>query len=580
MTTARDYAEQHRPGRHARGQARAAAARPRARDALPALRLAAPGRPANLAIVPGQARRRAAGRGHARPEPARAHPPRAREPRAPGDRAVRVGAARVSPTRRSRSAAASSRSSPTSSATSRSTPSASPRTASRSATTRSPATSGTSSITSTTPLEFVCAMGLTFENANLDFASDYAAAARACGDAETARRRSIRSTPTRFAHVHFAWAWLQPARAATPTRGRRYLAHVRPPLGPRRARGPRFDRDARRRAGFAEASSTRSRRSAADAARAGELAVRLLGEPRLRGAVGAARRCRRPRRGSGSAPLLRAARRARARRARVEIWAPAPRRCPRGSLDRDRPLRDDARRHARARRPRVGRPGRRRPRTIAGSPLAVQRALGALAPGARGVDHRALDEPAARRAPWVAKAPWTAAGRDRIHGNGPRRRRAARRGSPAARAVRRARRRAVARALARRSACARIIEHRAASRPRRRTRCSPTRAAAFLGIDLAEPPLAPRRARAARRARRRRRRRARALGYSGPFTVDAFVHTPGGLPRAVRDQRAPLVRPRRPRARRPARSASAPPPAGAHVLVAPTADDRLTAWRA
>ena len=31
------------------------------------------------------------------------------------------------------------------------------------------------------PLAFVCAMGLTFENANLDFAGDYARAAHACG---------------------------------------------------------------------------------------------------------------------------------------------------------------------------------------------------------------------------------------------------------------------------------------------------------------------------------------------------------------------------------------------------------------
>src|SRR5687768_10416942 len=35
------------------------------------------------------------------------------------------------------------------------------------------------------PLAFVCTMGLTFENANLDFAGAYAAAARAAGDEAT-----------------------------------------------------------------------------------------------------------------------------------------------------------------------------------------------------------------------------------------------------------------------------------------------------------------------------------------------------------------------------------------------------------
>ena len=75
-----------------------------------------------------------------------------------------------------------------------------------------------------TPLHFICAMGLTFENANLDFANDYAAAARACGDAATAATLDQVHTDE--------------------------IAHVRPPLGPRRARGPRFDAEARRRAGF------------------------------------------------------------------------------------------------------------------------------------------------------------------------------------------------------------------------------------------------------------------------------------------------------------------------------------------
>ncbi|HUS28744.1 MAG TPA: DUF455 family protein [Kofleriaceae bacterium] len=103
----------------------------------------------------------------------------------------------------------------------------------------------------TTPLEFVCAMGLTFENANLDFAGDYAAAARAAGDVDTATVLDQVHTDE-IAHVHFGWVWLRrlggdgDAWAA-------YLANIKFPLGPNRARGARFDRDARRRAGFDEA---------------------------------------------------------------------------------------------------------------------------------------------------------------------------------------------------------------------------------------------------------------------------------------------------------------------------------------
>jgi len=99
-----------------------------------------------------------------------------------------------------------------------------------------------------TPLHFICAMGLTFENANLDFANDYALAARACGDTETARVLEQVHTDE-IAHVHFAYAWLR-RLAPDEDPWAAYLAHTRPPLGPRRARGKNYDADARRRAGF------------------------------------------------------------------------------------------------------------------------------------------------------------------------------------------------------------------------------------------------------------------------------------------------------------------------------------------
>jgi uncharacterized ferritin-like protein (DUF455 family) len=103
----------------------------------------------------------------------------------------------------------------------------------------------------TGPCEFVCAMNLTFENANLDFAGDYAAAARAAGDEATARAlEQVHADEVR--HVHFGWVWLR-RLTGDGDAWQAYLAHVRPPLGPARARGARFDRDARRRAGFDDA---------------------------------------------------------------------------------------------------------------------------------------------------------------------------------------------------------------------------------------------------------------------------------------------------------------------------------------
>jgi uncharacterized ferritin-like protein (DUF455 family) len=102
-----------------------------------------------------------------------------------------------------------------------------------------------------TPLEFACAMGLTFENANLDFAGEYASAARAAGDEATALVLE-RVHTDEIAHVHFGYVWLRrlsnrdDAWAA-------YNENVKFPLGPRRARGATFDRVARERAGLDDA---------------------------------------------------------------------------------------------------------------------------------------------------------------------------------------------------------------------------------------------------------------------------------------------------------------------------------------
>jgi hypothetical protein len=54
-----------------------------------------------------------------------------------------------------------------------------------------------------------------------------------------------------IAHVHFAWTWLRRLAPDTDPWAAS-LANTRPPLGPRRARGPTFHAEARRRAGFSE----------------------------------------------------------------------------------------------------------------------------------------------------------------------------------------------------------------------------------------------------------------------------------------------------------------------------------------
>ncbi len=100
-----------------------------------------------------------------------------------------------------------------------------------------------------TPLQFVCTFGLTFENANLDFAQEHIDAAATAGDDETAgvlqhvHRDEVR-------HVAFAWHWLREFKAPGDDDWETYLRSVAAPHGPWRARGARFDRDAREAAGL------------------------------------------------------------------------------------------------------------------------------------------------------------------------------------------------------------------------------------------------------------------------------------------------------------------------------------------
>ena len=102
-----------------------------------------------------------------------------------------------------------------------------------------------------TPLGFVCTMGLTFENANLDFADEYAQAARVAGDAETAAILD-EVVADEVDHVRFAWTWLgrlAPGRAPEDV----YREVATYPLDARRARGASLDVERRRRGGMSEA---------------------------------------------------------------------------------------------------------------------------------------------------------------------------------------------------------------------------------------------------------------------------------------------------------------------------------------
>jgi len=102
-----------------------------------------------------------------------------------------------------------------------------------------------------TPLEFACTMGLTFENANLDFAQEYAAAARKAGDGETAQALEV-VHQDEIRHVRFGWRWMDHFRQDDKDHWSTYNENVRWPLGPSRARGSSFDPVSRQKAGFSD----------------------------------------------------------------------------------------------------------------------------------------------------------------------------------------------------------------------------------------------------------------------------------------------------------------------------------------
>jgi uncharacterized ferritin-like protein (DUF455 family) len=101
----------------------------------------------------------------------------------------------------------------------------------------------------TTPLRFLCAMSLTFENANLDHTIDYEEAARRSGDAKTAAVIE-RVHRDEIEHVRFGWTWLQILKREDETAWDAFRANLTWPLRPAKARGRTFHRKGREAAGL------------------------------------------------------------------------------------------------------------------------------------------------------------------------------------------------------------------------------------------------------------------------------------------------------------------------------------------
>jgi uncharacterized ferritin-like protein (DUF455 family) len=98
---------------------------------------------------------------------------------------------------------------------------------------------------------FLCAQGLTLEQANLDFTGLYRDAFRRAGDDDSAAVLQ-RVHDDEIAHVRLARTWLVRGDDGADADRDRYVAHVPFPLSAARAKGRRFDVGARRRAGLSE----------------------------------------------------------------------------------------------------------------------------------------------------------------------------------------------------------------------------------------------------------------------------------------------------------------------------------------
>jgi uncharacterized ferritin-like protein (DUF455 family) len=99
------------------------------------------------------------------------------------------------------------------------------------------------------PLGFLCAMSLTFENANLDHTVETAEAARRAGDEKSA---AVIEAVQRdeVGHVRFGWTWLQVFKRDDESAWDAYRANLAWPLRPAKAKGRSFNRPGREAAGL------------------------------------------------------------------------------------------------------------------------------------------------------------------------------------------------------------------------------------------------------------------------------------------------------------------------------------------
>jgi len=98
--------------------------------------------------------------------------------------------------------------------------------------------------------QFVAGMSLTLEQANLDFAADYAAAFARVGDHKTSALLE-RVHREEIVHVARGVQWFSRERPGVPL-WEAWTAALPPPLTPRRGRGARFDLESRRKAGLSD----------------------------------------------------------------------------------------------------------------------------------------------------------------------------------------------------------------------------------------------------------------------------------------------------------------------------------------
>ncbi len=99
------------------------------------------------------------------------------------------------------------------------------------------------------PEPFVCAMSLTFENANLDHTVDLASLARKGGDPRTAAVIE-RVHRDEVEHVRFGWKWLRLLKEEGQTEWEAYRENLTWPLRPAKAKGRRFHSRGREAAGL------------------------------------------------------------------------------------------------------------------------------------------------------------------------------------------------------------------------------------------------------------------------------------------------------------------------------------------